>query len=94
MHSTTRPPRHVRKINFGHIFDGLPFSSEQHHHQQLKLNGESAKNIMTTFAFPYVSYLLYEQLYIYRVGVGGWEGGGVEYTVNRTRQQWSSYSTL
>jgi len=27
--------------------------------QQLKLNGESAKNIMTTFAFPYVSYLLY-----------------------------------
>jgi len=29
--------------------------------QQLKLNGESAKNIMTTFAFPYVSYLLYDR---------------------------------
>jgi len=28
--------------------------------QQLKLNGESARNIMTTFAFPYVSYLLYD----------------------------------
>jgi len=27
--------------------------------KQLKLNGESAKNIMTTFAFPYVSYLLH-----------------------------------
>jgi len=27
--------------------------------QQLKLNGESAKSIMTTFAFLYVSYLLY-----------------------------------
>ena len=25
----------------------------------MKLNGESAKNIMTTFALPYVSYLLY-----------------------------------
>jgi len=37
----------------------LPFSSEQLLSKQLKLNGESAKNIMTNFAFPYVSYLLY-----------------------------------
>jgi len=28
--------------------------------KQLKLNGKSAKMIMTTFAFPYVSYLLYD----------------------------------
>jgi len=27
--------------------------------KQLKLNGESAKKIMTTFSFRYVSYLLY-----------------------------------
>jgi len=44
----------------GQIFKGLPFSSEQLLSKQLKLSGESAKIIMTTFAFPYVSYLLYD----------------------------------
>jgi len=32
--------------------------------KQLKLNGESAKKIKTTFAFPYVSYLLYDLVFL------------------------------
>jgi hypothetical protein len=47
------------KQNFGTDIRGIAIQLRTTPQQQLKLNGESAKSIMTTFAFPYVSYLLY-----------------------------------
>ena len=59
LHSTTRPPRHVKKNSWTDIC-WITIQLRTTPQQQLKLNRESAKNIRTTFAFTYVSYLLYE----------------------------------